>query len=38
MRLLGDSGMKMAKAGFPFYFEGKIAEGLIRKGVAVMVR
>jgi hypothetical protein len=38
MGLLGDSGMKMARAGMPFYFESKIAKRLIEKGIAVKVR
>ena len=32
MKLLGDSGMKMARAGFSFYFEKKIAKDLIERG------
>lgn len=31
---LGASGKKMAKAGFPFYFEEKLAERLVQAGVA----
>jgi hypothetical protein len=38
MKLLGDSGLKMAMAGMPFYFEKSIASGLIDKGIAIMVR
>ena len=38
MELLGDSGMRMAKAGFSFYFEREIAEKLIYEGVAKEVK
>ena len=38
MRLLGDSGLKMARAGMPFYFERSIAEELIGKKIAIEVR
>ena len=37
MKLLGDSGMRMARAGFLWYFERKIAKDLIRRGIAVRV-
>ena len=37
MGLLGDSGMRMARAGFSFWFEGKIARALLDKGFAVRV-
>lgn len=34
---LGASGKRMAKAGFPFYFEAGIAERLVKKGIAKRV-
>jgi hypothetical protein len=38
MGLLGDSGMRMARAGFSWYFERRIAVDLIDRGIAVLVR
>jgi len=32
--ILGESGRKMVKAGIPFYFEKKLAQKLIKKGIA----
>jgi len=31
--ILGESGRKMVEAGFPFIFEGELAERLISKGI-----
>ena len=32
--ILGESGRKLVEAGIPFYFEGKLADKLIKKGIA----
>jgi hypothetical protein len=37
MGLLGDSGMKLAHAGVEWFFERKIAEELIEKGIAIEI-
>jgi len=36
-RYLGASGKRMAKAGFPFYFEESIAKELLKKKVACLI-
>ena len=38
MGILGESGKKMVKAGIPFYFTKEIAEDLISKGFAEVVK
>ncbi len=35
--ILGESGRKLVKAGVEFYFEKKLADNLIRKGIACKV-
>lgn len=36
--ILGESGRKLVKHGIEFYFEGKLAKNLIKKGIAIEVK
>lgn len=36
--ILGESGRKLVEHGIEFYFEGKLAKNLIKKGIAVKVK
>ena len=38
MGLLGDSGMRMARNGFLWYFEKELANELIDKGIAIEIK